>query len=65
MPGLVVFVLLLICTCAYVWQVPRLRQLFFSEKKGLWGALYKGCCFLFFVLFFFLNTDWRLPLQRQ
>ena len=40
--GLIVFTLLVICTCAYIRTVPRLKQLLFSEKKGLFGALYKA-----------------------
>ncbi len=40
--GLVVAVLLIICTCAYIWTVPKLRETFLSEKKGLFGALYKA-----------------------
>ena len=40
--GLIVFSLLVICTCAYIKTVPRLKQLFLSEKKGLWGTLYKA-----------------------
>ena len=40
--GLVIFALLVICTCAYIKKVPRLRDFFLSEKKGLFGALYKA-----------------------
>ena len=40
--GLIVFALLVICTCAYLRSVPRLKQLLFSEKAGLFGALYKA-----------------------
>lgn len=40
--GLIVFSLLVICTCAYLKTVPRLKQLLLSEKKGLWGTLYKA-----------------------
>ena len=40
--GLIIFTLLVICTCAYIKRVPRLKQLFLSEKKGLFGALYKA-----------------------
>ena len=40
--GLIIFTLLVICTCAYIRRVPRLKQLFLSEKKGLFGALYKA-----------------------
>jgi len=40
--GLIIFILLVICTCAYIRRVPRLKQLFLSEKKGLFGALYKA-----------------------
>lgn len=40
--GLVVFGLLLICTCAYMKRVPKLKQWFLSEKKGFLGVFYKG-----------------------
>ncbi|XP_032831114.1 protein kish-B [Petromyzon marinus] len=40
--GLLVFGLLLICTCAYFKKVPRLKQWFLSEKKGVWGVFYKA-----------------------
>lgn len=40
--GLLIFTLLVICTCAYMKSVPRLKQFFLSEKKGLFGALYKA-----------------------
>lgn len=40
--GLVVVALLVICTCAYIRQVPRLKQFFLSERKGPFGALYKA-----------------------
>lgn len=40
--GLLVFGLLLVCTCAYLRKVPRLRAWLLSEKRGLWGVGYKG-----------------------
>lgn len=40
--GLIVFALLIICTCAYIKSVPRLKEFFLSEKKGLFGALHKA-----------------------
>lgn len=40
--GLVIFALLVICTCAYIRRVPRLKAAILSEKKGLFGALYKA-----------------------
>lgn len=40
--GLVVCALLVVCTCAYIKGVPRLREFFLSEKKGLFGAFYKA-----------------------
>jgi len=40
--GLIVFGLLVVCTCAYVSRVPRLKQWLFSEKKGFFGIFYKG-----------------------
>jgi hypothetical protein len=42
MDGIVIFVLLVICTCAYMKRVTRLRDFFLSEKKGFFGALHKG-----------------------
>ena len=40
--GLIIFGLLMICTCAYLRGVPKIKQLFFSEKSGVFGALYKA-----------------------
>jgi len=40
--GLIVFGLLVICTCAYMSRVPRLKQWLLSEKKGFFGIFYKG-----------------------
>jgi uncharacterized membrane protein YbaN (DUF454 family) len=40
--GILVFSLLVICTCAYMRRVPRLKQWFLSEKKGFLGMFYKG-----------------------
>ncbi|KAI0234436.1 Protein kish-B [Lamellibrachia satsuma] len=40
--GLLVFGLLVICTCAYMKRVPRLKQWFLSEKKGFLGVFYKA-----------------------
>ena len=40
--GIVVFSLLVICTCAYMKRVPRLKSFFLSEKKGFFGVFYKG-----------------------
>ncbi|XP_070557917.1 protein kish-B-like [Ptychodera flava] len=40
--GLIVFGLLVICTCAYMKRVPRLKQWFLSEKKGFMGVFYKA-----------------------
>lgn len=40
--GILVFSLLVICTCAYMRRVPRLKQWFLSEKKGFLGVFYKG-----------------------
>lgn len=42
--GIIVFSLLVICTCAYMRRVPRLKQWFLSEKKGFFGVFYKGEC---------------------
>ena len=52
--GVLVFSLLVICTCAYMRRVPRLKQWFLSEKKGFFGVFYKGerfHVFLFSLLF--------------
>lgn len=40
--GAIVLGLLLICTCAYVRRIPKLKQFFLSEKKGIWGVFYKA-----------------------
>ncbi|XP_068275536.1 protein kish-B [Nyctibius grandis] len=40
--GLLVFGLLLVCTCAYVRKVPRLRAWLLGEPRGLWGLFYKA-----------------------
>ncbi|XP_041347697.1 protein kish-B-like [Gigantopelta aegis] len=40
--GLLVFSLLVICTCAYMRRVPRLKQWFLTEKKGFLGVFYKA-----------------------
>ncbi|KAK2563545.1 Protein kish-B [Acropora cervicornis] len=32
--GLLVLALLMICTCAYITKVPRLKSFFLSEKKA-------------------------------
>ncbi|XP_027562710.1 protein kish-B, partial [Neopelma chrysocephalum] len=40
--GLLVFGLLLVCTCAYLRKVPRLRSWLLSERRGLWGVCHKG-----------------------
>jgi hypothetical protein len=40
--GLIVFVILIICTCGYMRRVPKLREWFLSEKKGFAGIFYKG-----------------------
>lgn len=45
--GIIVFVLLTICTCGYIRRVPKLRQWFLSERKGFAGIFYKGFPFLF------------------
>ena len=34
--------LLIICTCAYIRRVPKLKEFLLSEKKGVFGVLYKG-----------------------
>jgi hypothetical protein len=40
--GMVTATLLIICTCAYLTRVPRIKGWFFSEKTGYKGVLYKG-----------------------
>lgn len=40
--GLLVFGLLLVCTCAYLRKVPRLRTWLLSERRGIWGVCHKG-----------------------
>ena len=40
--GVLIFSMLVICTCAYMRRVPRLKQWFLSEKKGFLGVFYKG-----------------------
>jgi len=40
--GILIFSLLLICTCAYLKRIPKLRQWMFSEKKGFLGIFYKA-----------------------
>ncbi|NWV33647.1 KISHB protein, partial [Grantiella picta] len=40
--GLLVFGLLLVCTCAYLRKVPRLRTWLLSERRGVWGVCHKA-----------------------
>jgi hypothetical protein len=40
--GLLVFAALVICTCAYMSRVPKLKQWLLSEKKGFLGIFYKA-----------------------
>ncbi|XP_071960205.1 protein kish-B-like [Antedon mediterranea] len=40
--GLIILALLIICTCAYMRRVPRLKKWFLSEKKGFLGIFYKA-----------------------
>ncbi|XP_065059099.1 protein kish-B-like [Rhopilema esculentum] len=40
--GIIVLALLLICTCAYIRRVPKLKSILLSEKKGVFGVLYKA-----------------------
>ncbi|XP_077985279.1 protein kish-B-like [Glandiceps talaboti] len=40
--GLIILGLLIVCTCAYMKRVPRLKQWFLSEKKGFMGVFYKA-----------------------
>ncbi len=53
--GIIVFVILIICTCGYMRRVPKLREWFLSEKKGFAGIFYKGLfAFYFYRLLSFL-----------
>lgn len=40
--GILIFSLLVICTCAYMRRIPRLKQWLLSEKKGAMGVFYKA-----------------------
>ncbi|BFZ08110.1 hypothetical protein BsWGS_11149 [Bradybaena similaris] len=40
--GILIICLLVICTCAYMRRIPRLRQWFLSERKGFLGVFYKA-----------------------
>ncbi|CAG5132736.1 unnamed protein product [Candidula unifasciata] len=40
--GILILSLLVICTCAYMRRIPRLRQWFLSERKGFLGVFYKA-----------------------
>ncbi|XP_061869643.1 protein kish-B [Colius striatus] len=40
--GLLVFGLLLVCTCAYLRQVPRLRACLRAHQRGFGGLCYKA-----------------------
>lgn len=40
--GVMVLALLVVCTCAYIRRVPKLKEFLLSEKKGVFGVLYKA-----------------------
>ena len=40
--GVVVILLLFVCSCAYISRIPRLKSFLLSEKKGFWGLFRKG-----------------------
>ncbi|CAF0794669.1 unnamed protein product [Brachionus calyciflorus] len=40
--GLLVLIILVICSCSYFRRIPRIKQLFLSEKKGFAGIFYKA-----------------------
>ncbi|XP_023217749.1 protein kish-B-like [Centruroides sculpturatus] len=40
--GVIIFALLVICTTAYLRKIPKIRDLFLSEKKGFLGIFYKA-----------------------
>ncbi|RNA32568.1 kish-B [Brachionus plicatilis] len=40
--GLLVLFILVICSCSYFRRIPKIRQLFLSEKKGFAGIFYKA-----------------------
>jgi len=42
MEGMFIICLLFCCSLAYIRKVPRLKQIFLSERRGTWGAFYKG-----------------------
>ena len=75
--GLLVFSLLMICTCAYLKRIPRLKQWMFSEKKGFLGIFYKGSfcyytvvalvstCLLYFAIPALCNVWVRLGLGLE
>ena len=50
--GVLVLALLVVCTCAYITKVPRLKSFFLSEKKGFFGVFYKGNKNNMTILFF-------------
>ena len=41
LPGFTAFLLLIICSSAYIRRVPALRRLMLAQKSGLPGSLYK------------------------
>ncbi|PAA55286.1 hypothetical protein BOX15_Mlig006462g2, partial [Macrostomum lignano] len=66
--GVLVAMLLFICTCAYMKRVPKLKDWCFTDKSGIWGVLYKAavigirlhvpvsvCCLLMAVYVIFLR----------
>ena len=61
--GILIVSLLVICTCAYMRRVPRLRQWFLSERKGFWGVFYKGLLIVLFSLHVILMQ--RKPLHSK
>ena len=55
--GLLVLALLIVCTCAYITKVPRLKSFFLSEKKGFFGVFYKGnIVYMFMYIYMYYIT---------
>jgi hypothetical protein len=52
--GIIVFVLLIICTCGYMRRVPKLREWFLSEKRGFAGIFYKGLFFVYIDYYYYV-----------
>lgn len=40
--GFVIFMLYVICSCAYIVRIPKVKNLILAEKHGFRGTLYKS-----------------------